>query len=107
MMIPTEASRNGLVIEYLVDNLFDEGLRGHVARLLCKGRQPVTPERVQEIAESARNMFPREFESSRKSSLTPLVAEVKRDIDEFLANPNEVSRMVAELGLPPEWGANA
>ncbi len=53
-----EARRNGLVIEYVVDSLFGEGIRGHVARLLCKGRQPVTPERVEEIADSARRAFP-------------------------------------------------
>jgi hypothetical protein len=99
-MTKQEAMKNGLVIEYMVDSLFGEGLRGHVARLLCKGRQPITPDRVEEIAASTRNMFPREFESSRKSSLTPLVAEVQREMDEFMSSPREVSRMASELGLP-------
>lgn len=88
---------NSLVIEHLVDNLFGEGLRGSVARMLCLSRR-LDGERIRDIAEGAAQAFPGEFESTSKSAMLSLIMDVRRAIEEFLSDEGNIERMRSEMG---------
>lgn len=94
--------RNGLVIEYMIDELFhgDEA-KGFVARMLCKG-PALTPERIEKVMEASRDKFPKRYEVSRRTSLAPFVLGVKREIESFLSDPDNVRRMSEDVGMPLE-----
>jgi len=92
--------RNGLVIEYMVDELFGgDAARGFVARMLCKGPE-LTPERIENVMEASKRKFPKRYEISRRTSLAPFVLGVKQEIESFLSDPENVRRMSEEIGLP-------
>lgn len=92
--------RNGLVIEYMIDELFHgDDAKAFVARMLCKG-PALTPERIEKVMEASRDKFPKRYEVSRRTSLAPFVLGVKREIESFLSDPENVRRMSEDVGLP-------
>ena len=100
MIVLSEVDRkNGLVIEYMVDELFggDEA-RGFVARMLCKGPS-LTPERIEKVMQASRERFPKRYEVSRQTSLAPFVLGIKQEIESFLSDPENVRRMSDDVGL--------
>ena len=98
--------RNGLVIEYMIDELFhgDEA-KAFVARMLCKG-PTLTPERIEKVMEASKERFPKRYEVSRRTSLAPFVLGIKREIESFLADPDNVRRMSEDVGLPQDAAAD-
>ena len=80
------------VIEYVVDNLYGDGPKGLIARMVMSGKGLND---LDEIRSVLRKSFPNDVSGSRKSSLSAMVFDVKKNIDIFLSN-KDINKIIKE-----------
>lgn len=79
---------DAMKIEYVVDNLYPNGPKALVARMIMSGSGL---DNMDDIRALLRKKYPKESEALNKSSLSSMICDVKRTIDKFVGDMDAVA----------------
>jgi hypothetical protein len=91
---------NTMVIERVVDELFGEGPRALVARMICSGGE-MNGQRINEIKEALAMAFPNKPDSRGVAAAT-LIYQVLSSLRTFSQDAKNVERLASGLGITSE-----
>lgn len=95
LIIVAKRQPNAIVTEYVVDNLYGDGPEALVARMIMHG---AGIEDLDDIRAALRKRYPDSLAAHRKSTLSSMVYEVKKAIDRFMEDGNNLRAMSGDLG---------